>query len=56
MVFFGIILGFLVSKKGKLSNPKKIHVIMNMLIPQNSQQIQLFNGMAQFYKCLLRVL
>ncbi len=39
MVFFGVIIGFIISKKGKLSNPKKIHAIMYMLVPQNSQHI-----------------
>jgi hypothetical protein len=36
MVLFGIIIGFIVSKEGKLPDPKEIHVIMNMLILQNS--------------------
>lgn len=40
MVFFGIILGYIVSKEGKLPNPKKIHAIMNMHVPHNSQQTQ----------------
>jgi hypothetical protein len=39
MVFFGIILGFFVSKKGKLPYPKKIQAIVNMHVPQNSLQI-----------------
>ncbi len=51
MVFSSIILGFIISKEGKLLDIKNIQVIMNMHIPQNSQQIQMFNGMAQFYKC-----
>jgi hypothetical protein len=54
MVFFGVIIGFIVSKKGKLSNPKKKLAIVNMLVPQNSQQIQVFNGMAQFYICFIK--
>jgi len=36
MVLFGIIIGFIVSKEGKLPDPKEIHAIMNMLILQNS--------------------
>jgi hypothetical protein len=36
MVFFGIILGFIISKEGKLLDPKKIQAMMNMLIPCNS--------------------
>ncbi len=27
---------------------------MSMLVPCNSQQIQVFNGMAQFYKCFIK--
>ncbi len=41
-------------KKGKLSNPKKIQAILNMFIPQNSQHIQVFNDMAQFYRCFIK--
>jgi hypothetical protein len=41
-----MILGFIVSKEGKLSDPKKIQVIVNMPPPKNPQQIQVFNGMA----------
>jgi hypothetical protein len=53
MIFSGMILGFIVSKEGKLSNPKKIQVIVNMPPPKNPQQIQIFNGMARFYKCFI---
>jgi hypothetical protein len=35
-VFYRVIIGFIVPKKGKLSNPKKIQAIVNMLVPQNS--------------------
>jgi hypothetical protein len=35
MVFSGMILGFIVSKKGKLLDPKKIQVIVNMQAPKN---------------------
>jgi hypothetical protein len=51
MVFYGMILGFIISKKGKLPNPKKIHAIVNMPIPHNLLQMQIFNQMLQFYKC-----
>jgi hypothetical protein len=50
MVFSRLILGFTISKKRKLSNPKNIQAIVNMPPPKNPQQIQVFNGMAQFYK------
>jgi hypothetical protein len=40
------ILGFIVSKKGKTPNPKKIEALVNMLVPKTPQEIQVFNGMA----------
>ncbi len=46
MVFSRIIFGFIISKEGKLPNPKKIQVIINMPPLKNLQQIQVFNGMA----------
>jgi hypothetical protein len=36
MVFSGVILGFIVSKEGKLLYLKKIQMIVNMHVPQNS--------------------
>jgi len=45
MVFSKMILGFIISKQGKLPDLKKIQTIINMLPPKNSQQ-QVFNGMA----------
>jgi hypothetical protein len=48
--------GFIVSKERKLLDPKKIHAIVNMPPPNNSQQIQVFKGMAQFYKCFIKKL
>jgi hypothetical protein len=44
MVFSRMILGFIISKKGKLRDPKKIQAIVNMPPPKNPQQIQIFNG------------
>jgi hypothetical protein len=35
MVFLGTTLGFIVSKKGELPNPKKIEAIVNMPPPKN---------------------
>jgi hypothetical protein len=35
MVFLGMILGFIVSKKGKLLDPKKIQAIIQMHVPTN---------------------
>jgi hypothetical protein len=37
MVFLGIILGFIISKEGKLPYPKKIQAIVNMPPPKNPQ-------------------
>jgi hypothetical protein len=39
MVFSGMILGFNISKEGKLPNPNKIQVIINMPPPKNPHQI-----------------
>jgi hypothetical protein len=46
MVFSRLILGFKVSKKGKIPDPKKVQEIVNKPIPTNPQHIQIFNGMA----------
>ncbi len=35
MVFLGLILGFIVSKEGKIPNPKKVQVIVNIPVPTN---------------------
>jgi hypothetical protein len=35
MVFSRMILGFIISKEGKLLNPKKIEVIINIPPPKN---------------------
>jgi hypothetical protein len=35
MIFLGLILGFIVSKEGKIPNPKKVQAIVNMLVPTN---------------------
>jgi hypothetical protein len=39
MIFSGFILGFIVSKEGKIPNLKKVQAIMNILIFTNPQQI-----------------
>ncbi len=54
MVFFRSILGFIISKEGKLLDPKKTQAIVNMPPPKNPQQIQVFNRMAQFYRCFIK--
>ncbi len=46
MVFLGIVLGFIVSKEGKIMDPKKVEALVNMLVPTTPQEIQVSNGMA----------
>jgi hypothetical protein len=46
MVFFGIILGFIISKEGKTFDLKKIEGLVKMLVSKTLQDIQVFNGMA----------
>jgi hypothetical protein len=44
-----VILGYIVFKEGKLLGPKKIFAIMNMSPLKTPKDIQVFNGMVQFY-------
>jgi len=53
MLCLGIILGFIISKEGKKNDPKKIEAMVKMLIRKTPQEIQVFNGMAQFYQCFI---
>jgi len=39
MAFLGLILGFIISKEGKIANLKKVQAIVNMPVPTNPQQI-----------------
>jgi hypothetical protein len=55
MVFSRMILSFIISKGGKLPSPKKIQAIVNMPPPKIPQQIQVFNGMAEFYRCFIKI-
>ncbi len=48
-VYSRVILGYIVSKAGKLPNLKKISVIVNMHALKMLKNIHVFNGMAQFY-------
>jgi hypothetical protein len=54
MVCSRTILGFIISKKGKTPYPKKIKALVKMPMPKTPQEIQLFNGMAKFYKCFIK--
>jgi hypothetical protein len=49
MVFSSIILRFVVSKEGKLLDPKKVEAIVKMFVPKNFHDIEVFNKLAQFY-------
>jgi hypothetical protein len=54
MVFLGLILRFIISKEGKIPDLEKVQAIVNIPAPTNPQQIQVFNGMAQFYRCFIK--
>jgi hypothetical protein len=49
-----IILGYVVSKEGKLTDPKKILVIIHMPTLKTPKDIQVFNGMAHYYQCFIK--
>lgn len=46
LVFFNVILGYIMSKEGKVLDLKKIVATINMLEPKTPKKIQVFNGMA----------
>jgi hypothetical protein len=54
MVFSRLILRFIAFKEGKVPDRKKVQAIVNMPIPTNSQHIQNFNGIVQFYRCFIK--
>jgi hypothetical protein len=54
MVISRTILGFIMFKEGKVMDPKKIKALVNMLVTITPKEIQLFNGMAQFYRCFIK--
>jgi hypothetical protein len=54
MVFSSIILRFVVSKEGKLLDPKKVEAIVKMFVPKNFHDIEVFNKLAQFYRCFVK--
>jgi hypothetical protein len=43
-----------VSNKGKLPNPRKISAIIQVPTPKTPKDIQVFNGMAQYYQCFIK--
>jgi hypothetical protein len=46
MVFSRTILGFIVSKEGKVMDPKKVETFVNMHVLATPHEIQVFNKMA----------
>jgi hypothetical protein len=44
----------IVSKRGKHLYLRKIEVVVKMPVSKTPQEIQVFNGMAHFYKCFIR--
>jgi hypothetical protein len=56
MVLSCMIIRFIVSKEGKLLDPKKVKAIIKMPIPKNSHDIQVFNILTQFYQCFVKTL
>jgi hypothetical protein len=49
-----MILSFIVSKEGKLPDPKKVEAIVKMFVPKSLHDIQVFNNLAQFYQCFVK--
>jgi hypothetical protein len=41
-------------QRGKTPNPKKMEALVKMRILETPQEIQIFNGMAQFYICFIK--
>ncbi len=54
MVFSRTILGFILSKESKVMDLKKVEALINMQVPTTSQEIQVLNGMTQFYRCFIK--
>ncbi len=46
LVFFGVVFDYILSKEGKLLDPKKIVAIVNMPRLKTPKDIQVFNNMA----------
>jgi len=54
LVYSRIILGYGVSKVGTLLDPNFVLTIVNMLALKMPKDVQVFNGMAQFYQCFMK--
>jgi hypothetical protein len=53
LVYSRVILGYIVSNARKLSDLKKISIVVNIFISKTRKDICVFNGMAQFYQCFI---
>jgi hypothetical protein len=49
LVHLSVILGYLVSKESKLLDLKKLLAIVHMLTPKTPKDIEVFNGITQYY-------
>lgn len=49
MVPFGTLLGHVVTKEGLLTNPNKVAIILNFLVPKTQKQVKAFLGMIGYY-------
>jgi hypothetical protein len=54
LVHLSIILGYVVSKESKLSDPKKILAIVHMPTSKTPKDIHVFKCMAQYYRCFIK--
>ena len=54
LVHSGVMLGYVVCLQGKLPDPRKIAVIVNMPCPTTQKDVQRLFGVAQFNRCFIR--
>jgi hypothetical protein len=54
LVHLGVFLGYMVYKRSKLLDSKKILGIVHMPTPKTLKDIQVFNGRAPYYWCFIK--
>jgi hypothetical protein len=54
LMHLNVILGYMVSKGSKPPNLKKNSTIIHMLTSKTPKDIQVFNGMTQYYQCFIK--
>jgi hypothetical protein len=54
MVFLGLILGFIISKEGKIPDSKKVQAIISMPIPTNPKHIQVLMVLLSFIDVFIK--